>query len=87
MNARTIIKAWKDPSYRKSLSREEQAAIPGNPAGVQELDIEMLDRISGATIHSNEGGAICHMESIACSSGGTCQITATACPGVSHTCL
>lgn len=28
-----IIKAWKDPEYRKTLSEEELASIPDNPAG------------------------------------------------------
>lgn len=35
-----IIRAWKDPEYRASLSSEERAALPESPAGqsVVELD-------------------------------------------------
>ena len=39
-----IIRAWKDPEYRLSLSEEEQALLPENPAGAIELtddDLEM----------------------------------------------
>jgi len=28
-----IIRAWKDPEYRTSLSAEERAALPESPAG------------------------------------------------------
>ncbi|HLT34741.1 MAG TPA: mersacidin/lichenicidin family type 2 lantibiotic [Enhygromyxa sp.] len=32
-----IIRAWKDPSYRQSLSAAERALVPENPAGPVEL--------------------------------------------------
>jgi len=34
MSVDRIIRAWKDPDYRKSLSPEELAVLPENPAGV-----------------------------------------------------
>lgn len=37
MTAKDIIRAWKDESYRLSLSEEERLALPENPAGLVEL--------------------------------------------------
>lgn len=34
MSTQTIVRAWKDESYRSSLSETEKAALPANPAGV-----------------------------------------------------
>jgi mersacidin/lichenicidin family type 2 lantibiotic len=28
-----IVRAWKDPEYRKTLTPEEWATVPPNPAG------------------------------------------------------
>lgn len=42
-----IIRAWKDPLYRESLSLEEQVALPDHPAGIVELDIEQLKQVAG----------------------------------------
>ena len=32
-----VIRAWKDPAYRNSLSEAERAGLPVNPAGSIEL--------------------------------------------------
>ena len=48
-----IIRAWKDESYRASLSTEEQALLPENPAGALELGDAELEAIHGA---ANVGG-------------------------------
>ena len=32
-----IIRSWKDESYRQSLSEDERALLPENPAGPMEL--------------------------------------------------
>jgi len=49
----TIVRAWKDETYRQGLSVEAQAVLPANPAGEIELtDIE-LEAISGACGQSN----------------------------------
>ena len=34
-----IVKAWKDPNYRASLSPEQLAAVPENPAGTVEYSL------------------------------------------------
>ena len=48
MNKTDVIRAWKDPLYRATLSEEEQAALPLNPAGVADLSDDQL-RIAGAS--------------------------------------
>lgn len=45
-----IIRAWKDPEYRRSLSDAERAALPENPAGLMELSDEQLDGAAGACL-------------------------------------
>jgi mersacidin/lichenicidin family type 2 lantibiotic len=42
-----IARAWKDPEYRKSLTPEELANLPPNPAGGAALSDEELERLSG----------------------------------------
>jgi mersacidin/lichenicidin family type 2 lantibiotic len=44
-----IIRAWKDPEYRQSLSEEEQELLPENPAGAIELTDEELDMAAGGS--------------------------------------
>jgi mersacidin/lichenicidin family type 2 lantibiotic len=48
-----VVRAWKDESYRSSLSSEEQAMLPENPAGALELSDAELEAIHGA---ANVGG-------------------------------
>jgi mersacidin/lichenicidin family type 2 lantibiotic len=42
-----IIRAWKDPSYRNSLSDAERKALPANPAGSIELSDADLGHVAG----------------------------------------
>ncbi|GCE45719.1 mersacidin/lichenicidin family type 2 lantibiotic [Thermosporothrix hazakensis] len=46
-----IIRAWKDASYRKSLSSEDLANLPENPAGAIELSDAELESIQGGHHH------------------------------------
>ena len=48
MSNRNIIRAWKDPVYRNSLSNAERAALPANPAGsLVEISDEDLENVAG----------------------------------------
>lgn len=49
MSKKQIIKAWTDEEYRDSLSENERAALPENPAGLIALDDGDLDAIAGGT--------------------------------------
>jgi mersacidin/lichenicidin family type 2 lantibiotic len=48
MSHEAIIRAWKDESFRNSLTPEERAALPANPAGLIELDDAHLQLAAGA---------------------------------------
>ena len=43
-----IIRAWKDPLYRATLSADELAQLPSHPSGALEIQDEQLKAISGA---------------------------------------
>jgi mersacidin/lichenicidin family type 2 lantibiotic len=47
MNTLDVIRAWKNPDYRASLSADELERLPENPAGVMELDDEQLGMVYG----------------------------------------
>ncbi len=49
MNIEQIIKAWKDPEYRASLTEEQAADLPNHPSGslLVEIDIEQLTAVNG----------------------------------------
>ncbi|WP_156051466.1 mersacidin/lichenicidin family type 2 lantibiotic [Allokutzneria albata] len=40
-------RAWKDPVLRATMSEEELAALPANPAGAVELTDRALDNVRG----------------------------------------
>ncbi|QBD80924.1 mersacidin/lichenicidin family type 2 lantibiotic [Ktedonosporobacter rubrisoli] len=62
-----IVRAWKDESYRESLSEEERALLPENPAGV-ELSESSLETVYGAHGGSNAGGQQTYNLLLACNS-------------------
>jgi mersacidin/lichenicidin family type 2 lantibiotic len=49
MNNLDIIRAWKDKSYRNSLSADQLAQLPENPAGAIELTNDELGNVDGGT--------------------------------------
>jgi len=55
MNRETIIRAWKDPTYRATLSASERAELPDHPAGqaVTELDDDALGDVAGGVLGLN----------------------------------
>lgn len=42
-----VVRAWKDASYRNSLSDAQRAALPANPAGMVDVDALELGTIDG----------------------------------------
>jgi mersacidin/lichenicidin family type 2 lantibiotic len=42
-----VIRAWRDEEYRNSLTAEELASLPENPAGVATVDEASLRSITG----------------------------------------
>jgi mersacidin/lichenicidin family type 2 lantibiotic len=50
MSIADIIRAWRDPAYRATLSAEELAELPPHPAGVVELSDTELDQVAGGRL-------------------------------------
>lgn len=42
-----VVRAWRDEEYRNSLSPEERANLPENPAGVAVVEDSVLASITG----------------------------------------
>jgi len=55
-----IVRAWKDPEYRRSLSETELENVPAHPSGVIELKDAELDAVAGG------GGCTCCCNRISC---------------------
>ncbi len=77
-----IIRAWKDEEYRNSLSEEQRAQLPENPAGMVELSDEAMQNVGGGLLsifgcHNNprntENPLICSINLLIC--GGTNPLT------------
>lgn len=43
-----VVRAWRDPQYRRGLSTSEIAALPSHPAGSVEVNELALNESSGA---------------------------------------
>ena len=52
MPNRNVIRAWKEPAYRNSLSEAERSAMQINPAGTVEISDEDLGKVSGGHIYT-----------------------------------
>ncbi len=57
MNKVDIVRAWKDATYRDSLSSEELASVPANPASSIELSTVAIK--GNPETFSAGGSAIC----------------------------
>lgn len=42
-----VVRAWRDEEYRNSLTEEERASLPENPAGAAVVEDSVLKTISG----------------------------------------
>ena len=49
MSLQELIRAWKDPEYRATLSEKQRARLPKHPAGSIELSEQELERIAGGS--------------------------------------
>lgn len=57
-----IIRAWKDEDYLDSLSEEQRAQLPENPAGM----VELLDEDMGAVVGGRMMADIADMAECSC---------------------
>lgn len=66
MSKTSVIRAWKDPNYRKSLSAAERASLPANPAGLIQLTDEDLGRMAGGADTPLTIGTKCYTIKFTC---------------------
>ena len=77
MSTTNIIRAWKDPEYRESLSEAELAALPQNPAGLIDLTDTELEGVAGGAKPTGKWfstGCPCSRQQ-----GGTCRVGSRGC--------
>ncbi|HWW02073.1 MAG TPA: mersacidin/lichenicidin family type 2 lantibiotic [Candidatus Acidoferrum sp.] len=43
MTTDQVVRAWKDENYREALTKEQQAQLPGHPAGSIEFEQPALE--------------------------------------------
>ena len=77
MSKLDIIRAWKNPEYRQSLSQAEQAQLPAHPAGAMELSEADLDQVSAGAIHQSNKKTVC---------GSPCDTFSTDCNSLTFGC-
>jgi mersacidin/lichenicidin family type 2 lantibiotic len=71
--AHNVIRAWKDPKFRNSLSEAERAALPPNPAGAIEISDADLDKVAGGL---NTTSWFCHLVTVTSTYTHTASCTA-----------
>ena len=69
MKSTDIIRAWKDEEYFNSLSAEQRAALPANPAG--ELSAIEAEQVTGGGGHTS--WAVCGPMTIKLTGGHGCD--------------
>lgn len=50
MKKEQVIRAWRDPEYRASLSEAERTQLPAHPAALIELGDAELGRLAAAAV-------------------------------------
>ena len=69
MSIQNVVRAWKDPQYRSSLSEMERAVLPDHPAGSVELTDEDLGLVAGGRKPQNYTWMTVTNGHICCSTG------------------
>ncbi len=65
-----VIRAWRDEKYYRSLTSEQQQALPANPAGLIELSDDDIRQVFGGSGSTNTD---CSHPAIGCSNVPTCN--------------
>ncbi|WP_076606333.1 mersacidin/lichenicidin family type 2 lantibiotic [Cystobacter fuscus] len=60
--SKKVIQVWKDEDFRLSMTEEERARFPDNPAGLLELTDEALDALvhGAAGVNASCGWSSCN---------------------------
>jgi len=68
-----VIRAWKDPEYRLSLSEADLGLLPNHPAGLIDLtEADMNPIAGGGSEEVTYSGCTCVL---GCTYGGDCLLT------------
>jgi mersacidin/lichenicidin family type 2 lantibiotic len=73
MKKQDIIRAWRDPKYRRSLSAAQQAQLPEHPA-------EWMVKVEDSTLASVTGGCCYPGHPLYSTGPGYCSALCTPCP-------
>ena len=58
MKKQDIVRAWRDPKFRRSLSAEQQAQLPSHPAEwMMSVEDDALTSITGGCTCPNQSSA------------------------------
>ncbi len=83
MSEQDIIRSWKDPEYRDSLSAEEAGSVPQHPSGLVELSDADLGVVAGGRgISWSADTTNCWSLAKCPSMGGTCAMFTLGCCAV-----
>lgn len=52
MKKKEIVRAWRDEDFAASLTDEQRALLPQNPAGLVELAIDDMRSVVGGCTHA-----------------------------------
>ena len=77
MSKLDVVRAWKDESYRRTLSEDQLAELPANPAGTIELDDRAVAaKTNGKKCETPPTTALCTVwctaYTVCMASGSTC---------------
>lgn len=54
-----VIRAWKNPQYRNSVSEQDVASLPAHPEGIIELSEALTATVTGGFINPAINRAVC----------------------------
>lgn len=74
-----IIKAWKNPDYRASLTEEGKSSLLDMPMGEYELDNDVMQNVVGGDICLLFSGIIIRSEGAVCTVSGECSSSGGSC--------
>ena len=79
MSMLDTIRAWKDPTYRESLSSEERNSLLASPIGEYELDSEVMNNVVGGDICLLFSAITIASEGVVCTISGECNSSGESC--------
>ncbi len=70
-----VVRAWRDAEYRSSLSEDVRQNLPASPAGIANIDDDVLKSITGGC-----GGSTCSCGGVGTNPNFSCVTPPANCP-------